>query len=107
MVHKKTLWIKEAYLQQILVGRKTVEVRVGYSNIIRLRPGDQVLLNEEHLYEIKRISRYVDFLDLMEHENCVAIAPDLSSAELLENMRRIYPPEKESLGVIALEIEPV
>jgi ASC-1-like (ASCH) protein len=26
----KTLWIKDEYLEQILEGRKTVEVRVGY-----------------------------------------------------------------------------
>ena len=29
----KTLWIKDEYLQLILAGRKTIEVRVGYSNI--------------------------------------------------------------------------
>lgn len=29
----KTLWIKDEYFQQILSGRKTVEARVGYSNI--------------------------------------------------------------------------
>ena len=29
----KTLWVREGYLAQILDGRKTVEVRVGYDNI--------------------------------------------------------------------------
>ena len=29
----KTLWIKDEYLRLILTGLKTVEVRVGYSNI--------------------------------------------------------------------------
>ncbi|MBM3190860.1 MAG: ASCH domain-containing protein, partial [Chloroflexi bacterium] len=40
----KTLWIRDEYLQQILAGRKTVEVRVGYANIRRLRTGDALML---------------------------------------------------------------
>lgn len=40
----KTLWIKDGYLQFILAGRKTVEVRVGYSNIARLQAGDRLML---------------------------------------------------------------
>jgi ASC-1-like (ASCH) protein len=44
----KTLWIKDEYLQLILAGRKTIEVRVGYSNIVRLQVGDRVSLNEQH-----------------------------------------------------------
>ena len=55
-MHMKTLWIKDEYLQLILAGCKTIEVRVGYSNI--------------------------------------------------EKLHAIYPPEKEALGVAALEIEP-
>jgi ASC-1-like (ASCH) protein len=45
----KTLWIREPYLLQILAGRKTVEVRVGYENIRRLQPSDQLKLNDQHL----------------------------------------------------------
>jgi ASC-1-like (ASCH) protein len=44
----KTLWLKDEYLQQILNGRKTVEVRVAYSNVARLKPGDTLLLNDQH-----------------------------------------------------------
>lgn len=39
-VRTKTLWIKAEYLQHILTGRKTVEVRVGYRNITCLQVGD-------------------------------------------------------------------
>ncbi len=103
----KTLWVKDEYLQQILAGRKTVEVRVGYSNILRLRPGDLLRLNDQHLFEIRRIGRYRDFEELLAHEDPGAIAPGLPRDELLEAMRRIYPPEKEALGAVALEIRPV
>ncbi|MBC7234788.1 MAG: ASCH domain-containing protein [Chloroflexi bacterium] len=103
----KTLWIKDEYLGQILAGHKTVEVRVGYSNILRLREGDLLLLNGEHRYRITRIAHYADFADLLAHEDPATIAPDLSPEELLPALRAIYPPAKEALGVVALEIEPV
>lgn len=102
----KTLWIKDEYLHWILAGRKTIEVRVGYSNILRLKVGDHVMLNDQHPFVILRIGRYASFADLLANENAQAIAPDLSPEELLAALRKIYPPEKESLGVVALEIAP-
>jgi ASC-1-like (ASCH) protein len=102
----KTLWIKDEYLAQILAGRKTVEVRVAYSNIARLHAGDSLLLNNAHHYIIRRIGRYANFEELLKHEEANAIAPGIPAEELLARMRAIYPPEKEALGVVALEIEP-
>ncbi|MCI0397790.1 MAG: ASCH domain-containing protein, partial [Chloroflexi bacterium] len=101
----KTLWIKDEYLEEILAGHKTVEVRVGYSNITRLQPGDRLLLNGRHLYRIRRIGRYASFAELLAHEKPAAIAPNVPAGELLERIRAIYPLEKEALGVVALEIE--
>ena len=100
----KTLWIRDEYLRWILDGRKTIEVRVAYSNIVRLQVGDQVLLNDQYPFEIRRIARYANFADLLADENAQAIAPDLSREELLAALRKIYPQEKESIGVVALEI---
>jgi ASC-1-like (ASCH) protein len=57
----KTLWVREPYLNEILAGRKTVEVRVGYENIRRLQPGDQLKLNDRYLATLRRIGRYADF----------------------------------------------
>ena len=102
----KTLWIKEEYLQQIREGRKTVEVRVAYENISRLQTGDRLLLNEQYPYTICRIGRYDDFAALLAQEDPAAIAPDTAPDKLLEQIRAIYPAEKEALGAIALEIEP-
>ena len=101
----KTLWIKDEYLAQILAGRKTVEVRVAYSNVACLKPGDSLLLNDTHHYIIRRIGRYANFEELLEHEDAHAIAPEVPPGELLKKMRAIYPPEKEALGAVALEIE--
>ena len=107
MPQLKTLWIKDEYLRQILNGRKTVEVRVAYSNIARLAPGDVLLLNDRHRYVLTDIRRYPDFAALVAAENPAAIAPDLPDREsLLAACRAIYPPDKEALGVVALEIRP-
>jgi FMN phosphatase YigB (HAD superfamily)/ASC-1-like (ASCH) protein len=100
----KTLWLREPYLSQILSGRKTVEVRVGYDNIRRLQAGDQLKLNGEHLVTIRRIGRYADFEELLAYEDPAAIAPDLPAGELLAAIRDIYPPDKEALGAIALDL---
>jgi ASC-1-like (ASCH) protein len=100
----KVLWIKDEYLDQILSGRKTVEIRVGYSNIARLRPGDLLRLNDQHLAHIRRVSTYRNFEELLMHEDPLAIAPALPPSQLLEEIRAIYPAEKEALGVVALEV---
>ena len=101
----KTLWIKDEYLQQILSGRKKVEVRVAYTNITRLKPGDTLLLNDQYPFTITAIRRYPDLDALVAAEDPMAIAPDLPGREaLLVACRSIYPPEKEALGVVALEI---
>ncbi len=103
-VRTKTLWIRPEYLEWILAGRKTIEVRVGYPNIVRLRPGDRLLLNGVHAYRIVRIADYPDFEALLQAEDAAAIAPDCPAERLLEDLRSIYPPEKEALGVYALHV---
>jgi ASC-1-like (ASCH) protein len=102
----KVLWIRDEYLRQILEGRKKVEVRVAYSNLARLQPGDRLLLNGQYAYIVHRIGRYPDFAALLAAEDSTAIAPDLALEDLLPALRSIYPAEKESLGVVALEIVP-
>jgi HAD superfamily hydrolase (TIGR01662 family) len=101
----KTLWVREPYLSQILAGRKTVEVRVGYDNILRLKVGDALCLNGAYPVTIRRTSRYASFDELLAHEGTAAIAPGLAEEELLPALRDIYPAEKEALGVVALEVE--
>jgi putative hydrolase of the HAD superfamily len=109
----KTLWIRDQYLSQILAGQKTVEVRVGYENIRRLQPGDLLKLNDRHVVVVRRIASYTGFEDLVAAEDPTEIAPDLPSTRgsseaasaLLAALREIYPPHKEALGAVALEVE--
>ena len=72
----KTLWVREPYLTQIREGRKTVEVRVGYDNIRRLRSGDHLFLNDKERAIIRRVSHYQDFEEMLAHEDPKVIAPD-------------------------------
>lgn len=103
----KTLWIKDEYLNQILNGSKTIEVRVGYPNLSSLEAGDRLLLNDRYLYRIRRIGHYPDFESLLSHEDPAEIAPELKRTALLEVLQELYPPAKEVLGVLAFEIEPL
>jgi ASC-1-like (ASCH) protein len=105
-VRTKTLWIRDEYLGLILEGRKTIEVRVAYANIARLERGDQLLLNDRHPFVIRRVARYADFDELLRQEDAASIAPDLEPDALRSALRALYPPDKEALGVVALEIEP-
>ena len=103
----KTLWIKEEYLGLILSGKKDVEVRVGYPNISRLRAGDVLLLNGLHSFEITRVDHYEGHEALLECEDADRIAPGMSIEGLLVALRDVYPPDKEALGVVALELRPL
>lgn len=105
-MREKLLWVRPKYLEWVLSGRKTVEVRVGYPNILRLEVGDVLVMNELHRYRIRRISAYADFEALLAAEEPTAIAPDLAAEEILPVLRCLYGAEKEALGVVALEIEP-
>ena len=102
----KTLWVRDEYLQHILSGQKTVEVRVAYKNIARLQVGDRLLLNDRHPFRVRRIGRYASFDDLLAHERAAAIAPGFAPDQLGAVLRALYPPDKEALGVVALEVEP-
>lgn len=104
MSQVKTLWVREPYLNEILAGRKTVEMRVAYENIRRLEAGDRLKLNDKHIVTIRRVACYADFEELVAHETSGEIAPDLAPQDLLATLREIYPPEKESLGAVALEV---
>ena len=56
---------------------------------------------------VQRVTEYDSFEALLDHEDTVAIGGDLGESrdELLAAIREIYPPEKEKLGALAIQIE--
>jgi ASC-1-like (ASCH) protein len=102
--------IYKRYYDLIANGTKTIEVRVAYTSMLRIKAGDQIRFtcrNENTLTRVKRVTRYNSFDEMFDHERAEAINPTAGRAEQLQAVREIFPSEKESLGVLAIEIEKV
>ena len=101
--------IKKPYYDAIMSGRKTLEVRVGYNSIKRLRAGQMLRLETGHTsgtVRIKSIRIYDSFVDMFAEESWRQVVPQARDAEeALHLLRKIYPARKERLGVHVIEIE--
>ncbi|MFB9346793.1 NUDIX domain-containing protein [Streptomyces heliomycini] len=98
------------YYRQVEAGRKTIEVRVATPNKLTVAAGDTVVFHDRDTGRdldviVQRITPYPSFEDLLSSEDTARIDPDGPPGELLDNLRRIYPPAKEALGVLALAFD--
>jgi ASC-1-like (ASCH) protein len=107
-VRAHEMGIYKRYFDLIATGRKTTEIRVNDSSrkkikegsLIRFRcQGDQILTRVTH------VARYATFDEMFEHESVTSVNPLATREEQLAKIRKIYPPERESLGVVAIGIE--
>ncbi|NEA36738.1 ATP-binding cassette domain-containing protein [Streptomyces sp. SID13031] len=103
--------IYKRYFDLIANGRKTTEIRVNDSSrknikegsLIRFRcQGDQLLTR---VTRVTRVTRYADFDAMFDRESVASVNPLATREEQLANIRQIYPPEREALGVVAIGIE--
>ena len=105
----RKLRIKKPYFDDIMSGRKTLEVRVGYNSIKRLKAGELLQLETGHTsgaVRIKSIRIYRSFADMLSSEVWQQIVPQAKSEEeVLRLLRKIYPDHKERLGVHVIEVE--
>ena len=101
--------IKRPYFDAIMSGRKTLEVRVGYDNIKRLKAGELLQLETGHtsgVVRIKSIRVYDNFADMLATEPWREIMPQVNDqTAALRLLREIYPSHKERLGVHVIEVE--
>lgn len=101
--------IKRPYYDAIMSGRKTLEVRIGYNSIKRLKEGQLLQLENGHasgVVRIKSIRIYDTFADMLATEPWREIVPQAKSKEeALRLLHKIYPPHKERLGVHVIEVE--
>lgn len=96
------------YFDLVAAGRKTIEVRVQYPKLRDLAPGDRIRFIcgcDDVLTVVKRVARYTNFEEMLDTEGPANVNPVSSREQQLANIRRIYGPEKEALGVLAIEIE--
>jgi ASC-1-like (ASCH) protein len=85
-----------------------VIVCVQYPNLRRLAADDYIRFvcgPDDALTRVKRVARYASFEDLPDAEGPEKVNPASPRDQQLANIRRIYGPEKEALGVLAIEIE--
>jgi ASC-1-like (ASCH) protein len=107
---KREINIRKEYLKLITDGVKTVEVRVGYPRMRSIEPGQELTFvcgDQRVPTTVKRVTEYLSFEEMLDREDARSIGGDLgeSRENLLAVIRSIYPPEKERLGVLAIEIE--
>lgn len=96
------------YFDLVADGSKTIEVRVQYPNLRRLAASDYIRFvcgRDDVLTQVKRVARYTSFEELLDAEGPERVNPASPRDQQLANIRRIYGPEKEALGVLAIEIE--
>jgi ASC-1-like (ASCH) protein len=98
------------YFDLVADGSKTIEVRVQYPNLCNLAAGDHIRFvcgKDECLTRVVRVARYASFELMIDAEGPGRVNPTSPREQQLANIRRIYGPEKEALGVLAIEIERV
>ena len=104
----RTMRIKRQNFDAIVAGRKTLEIRVGYSSIKRLSPGDYLRLesgNASQVLRIKAIRTYDSFSEMLDNEPLSQIMPGVGDELVaLRILQGIYPSDRERLGVYAIEV---
>lgn len=98
------------YYRLVEAGRKTIEVRVATPRKRAVAVGDTVVFHDRDTGReldviVQRITPYPSFEDLLSSEDPARIDPNGPPGELLANLRSIYPPAKEGLGVLAFAFD--
>ena len=98
--------IKRNYYNLIDKGIKTLEVRVGYSDIKKVQKGDTITFTDysKTKFEVVRVTRYDDFPEMLDNEDSTKAIPGVTKYKALEMYQEIYPEEKEALGVYVFEL---
>ncbi|MET7779744.1 ASCH domain-containing protein [Streptomyces mirabilis] len=97
------------YFELVAAGTKTIEVRVKYPRLADLAAGDTIRFrikgtDETCEVRVERVTEYPDFKALLDGEGPANVNPNAVRDEQLSNIRAIYPPEKEALGALAIQI---
>jgi ASC-1-like (ASCH) protein len=108
VVRAHEMGIYKRYFDLIATGRKTTEIRVNDSSRRKIEQGSLIRFRcqgDQILTRVTRVTRYGTFDEMFDHEEVASVNPLATRDEQLANIRQIYPPEREALGVVALGIE--
>lgn len=108
VVRAHEMGIYKRYFDLIATGRKTTEIRVNDSSRRKIKEGSLIRFRcqgDNVLTRVTRVARYDTFDEMFDHEDVASVNPLATRDEQLANIRQIYPPEREALGVVALGIE--
>lgn len=102
-----TLSIFPELLPLIESGQKTLDVRVAYPQILRVKIEDIIRFNGNPQYarKVTRIGAYGNFDEMYDQEDFRLIHPTVPLNQQLAFLHRIYPPDKEQLGVRVFELD--
>ncbi|MER5715683.1 ASCH domain-containing protein [Streptomyces sp. NPDC002132] len=98
------------YFDLVAAGRKRIEVRVRYPHLADMAAGDTIRFrikgtDETCSVRVLRVTVYPNFEALLDGEGAANVNPTSTREQQLANIRSIYPPEKEALGALAIEME--
>lgn len=105
----RNMRVKDQFLKDIEAGKKDLEVRVGYPSILNIKQGEVVEFSSRTrtvVAQVAAIRKYASFDELLSNEQSERIVPGMTRESLLTILREIYPPFKEKLGVVVLEVKP-
>ncbi|WP_202239218.1 ASCH domain-containing protein [Actinacidiphila reveromycinica] len=108
VIRAHEMGIYKRYFDLIATGRKTTEIRVNDSSRRKIKEGSMIRFRcqgDEVLTRVVRVARYDTFEEMFDHEDVASVNPLATRDEQLANIRQIYPPEREALGVVALSVE--
>lgn len=108
VIRAHEMGIYKRYFDLIAAGRKTTEIRVNDSSRKKIKKGSLIRFRcqgDDVLTRVTRVARYADFEEMFSNESVASVNPLATREEQLSNIRQIYPPEREALGVVAIGIE--
>ncbi|OLF05924.1 hypothetical protein BLA60_34225 [Actinophytocola xinjiangensis] len=107
-VRAHEMGIYKRYFDLIATGRKTTEIRVNDASRKKIKEGSLIRFRcqgDEVLTRVTRVARYANFDEMFDHESVASVNPLATREEQVNNIRQIYPPEREALGVVAIGIQ--
>jgi len=105
--HIRSLRIQDQYLSMVKTGQKLLEIRVAYEHIKKIKRGDQIQLVSNSGQVVRRIydvRRYQSLDHMAASEDIETILPGLEPEVALRRLHEIYPPQKERLGIVVLDL---